>query len=202
MDGGVGHAPMAGGNFLIKPDKGVYGDVTRLALEAQFDLTTGWNQCGAAPAWPRWHRGLFWQTYCETIAPLIRENTWNYACSGTEQGLLYYYYNYCRPGYLCYHFPAFRHLAGNNRAEVLLADPALPALEPILLLKDRDMAGWTPEQLAEEADVCARELEKTAVKKTEKELVGALAEAEQRGDRAAATQIAKRLEALAKRLHN
>ncbi len=83
-----------------------------------------------------------------------------------------------------------------------LADPALPALEPILLLKDRDMAGWTPEQLAEEADVCARELEKTAVKKTEKELVGALAEAEQRGDRAAATQIAKRLEALAKRLHN
>lgn len=82
------------------------------------------------------------------------------------------------------------------------ADPDLPALEPILLLKDREMADWSPEQLAEEAAVCARELEKTAVKKTEKELVGALAEAEQRGDRATATQIAKRLEALAKRLHN
>jgi hypothetical protein len=82
------------------------------------------------------------------------------------------------------------------------ADPALPALEPILLLKDRDMAEWTPEQLAEEASVCARELERAAVKKTEKELVGALAEAEQRADRATATQIAKRLEALAKRLHN
>lgn len=82
------------------------------------------------------------------------------------------------------------------------ADQALPALEPILLLKDRDMAEWTPEQLKEEADVCARELEKAATKKTEKELVGALAEAEQRGDRAMATQIAKRLEALAKRLHN
>ncbi len=82
------------------------------------------------------------------------------------------------------------------------ADPALPPVEPILLLKDRDMAEWTPEQLAEEASVCARELEKAAVKKSEKELVGALAEAEQRGDRAMATQIAKRLEALAKRLHN
>jgi hypothetical protein len=82
------------------------------------------------------------------------------------------------------------------------ADPALPALEPILLLKDRDMAAWTPEQLAEEASVCASELEKSAAKKTEKELVGALAEAEQRADRATATQIAKRLEALAKRSHN
>lgn len=82
------------------------------------------------------------------------------------------------------------------------ADPALPALEPILLLKDRDMADWTPEQLEEEAAVCARELERAAVKKTEKELVGSLAEAERRGDRATATQIAKRLETLAKRLHN
>ncbi len=83
-----------------------------------------------------------------------------------------------------------------------LADPTLPAIEPILLLKDRDMADWTEEQLAEEAVLCARELEKSAVKRTEKELVGALAEAEQRGDRAASHQIAMRLEALAKRLHN
>jgi DNA primase len=81
-------------------------------------------------------------------------------------------------------------------------DPSLPAIEPILLLTDRDMPEWTEEQLVEEAAVCARELEKTAVKKTEKELLGALAEAEQRGDRAASIQIAKRLEAIAKRLHN
>ncbi len=81
-------------------------------------------------------------------------------------------------------------------------DPTLPAIEPILLLKDRDMPEWTAEQLVEEAVVCARELEKTAVKKTEKELVGALAEAEQRGDRAASIQIAKRLEGINKRLHN
>jgi len=64
------------------------------------------------------------------------------------------------------------------------------------------MAEWTPEQLSEEAAVCARELEKAATKKTEKELVGALAEAEQRGDRATANQIAKRLEDVAKRSHN
>lgn len=82
------------------------------------------------------------------------------------------------------------------------ADPSLPAIEPILLLTDRDMPEWSEEQLAEEASVCARELEKAAVKKTEKELLGALAEAEQRGDRAASTHIAKRLEAIAKRLHN
>ncbi len=81
-------------------------------------------------------------------------------------------------------------------------DPTLPAIEPILLLKDRDMPEWTEEQLVEEAVVCARELQKSAVKKTEKELVGALAEAEQRGDRAASHQIAQRLEAIAKRLHN
>lgn len=78
----------------------------------------------------------------------------------------------------------------------------LPPIEPILLLKDRDMADWTPEQLSDEAAVCARELEKSAVKRTEKELVGALAEAEQRGDRATANQIAKRLEDVAKRSHN
>lgn len=87
-------------------------------------------------------------------------------------------------------------------SEARQADPVLPALEPILLLKDRDMAEWTPEQLEEEAAVCARELERAAVKKAEKELVGSLAEAERRGDRATATQIAKRLETLAKRLHN
>lgn len=87
-------------------------------------------------------------------------------------------------------------------AAAMQADPTLPAIEPILLLKDRDMPDWTPEQLAEEAAVCARELEKAAVKKTEKELVGALAEAEQRGDRAASHQIAKRLEALARGSHN
>jgi DNA primase len=84
----------------------------------------------------------------------------------------------------------------------LQAAPGLPPIEPILLLKDRDMAEWTPEQLAEEASVCARELEKSAIRKTEKELVGALAEAEQRGDRATANQIAKRLEEVAKRSHN
>ncbi len=86
--------------------------------------------------------------------------------------------------------------------QALQETPGLPPIGPILLLKDRDMDGWTPEQLAEEAAVCARELEKAAIKKTEKELVGALAEAEQRGDRATATQIAKRLEDIAKRSHN
>lgn len=86
--------------------------------------------------------------------------------------------------------------------QALREAPGLPPIEPILLLKDRDMAEWNPEQLAEEAAVCARELEKAAIKRTEKELVGALAEAEQRGDRAMATQIAKRLEDVAKRSHN
>ncbi|HJV32741.1 MAG TPA: DNA primase [Patescibacteria group bacterium] len=86
--------------------------------------------------------------------------------------------------------------------QALREAPGLPPIEPILLLKDRDMAEWTPEQLTEEAAVCARELEKAATKRTEKELVGALAEAEQRGDRATATQIAKRLEDVAKRSHN
>ena len=82
--------------------------------------------------------------------------------------------------------------------------PGLPPIEPILLLKDRDMAEseWTPERLSEEAAICARELEKAAIKKMEKELVGALAEAEQRGDRATATKIAERLEDVAKRSHN
>ena len=95
--------------------------------------------------------------------------------------------------------------SGNGKApslQALQGAPGLPPIEPILLLKDRDMAEWTPEQLSEEAAVCARELEKAATKKTEKELVGALAEAEQRGDRATANQIAKRLEDVAKRSHN
>src|SRR5688572_26438005 len=95
--------------------------------------------------------------------------------------------------------------SGNGKApslQALQSAPGLPPIEPILLLKDRDMAEWTPEQLSEEAAVCARELEKAATKKTEKELVGALAEAEQRGDRATANQIAKRLEDVAKRSHN
>ncbi|HTK60589.1 MAG TPA: toprim domain-containing protein, partial [Candidatus Baltobacteraceae bacterium] len=86
--------------------------------------------------------------------------------------------------------------------QALQSAPGLPPIGPILLLKDRDMAEWNPEQLTEEAAVCARELEKAATKKTEKELVGALAEAEQRGDRATANQIAKRLEDVAKRSHN
>jgi hypothetical protein len=97
------------------------------------------------------------------------------------------------------------HYTENGKAPSLTAlqsEAGLPPIEPILLLKDRDMAEWTPEQLTDEATVCARELEKAATKKTEKELVGALAEAEQRGDRAGATQIAKRLEEVNKRSHN
>lgn len=99
------------------------------------------------------------------------------------------------------------HYTENGKAPSLQAlkdAPGLPPIEPILLLKDRDMseAEWTPERLTEEAFVCARELEKSATKKTEKELVGALAEAEQRGDRAMATHIAKRLEEVGKRSHN
>ena len=97
--------------------------------------------------------------------------------------------------------------AGNGKAPSLQAlkdAPGLPPIEPILLLKDRDMAEpeWSPERLSEEAAICARELEKAATKKMEKELVGALAEAEQRGDRATATKIAERLEDVAKRSHN
>jgi len=97
------------------------------------------------------------------------------------------------------------HYTENGKApslQALQSAAGLPPIEPILLLKDRDMAEWTPEMLSEEASVCARELEKSATKKTEKELVGALAEAEQRGDRATAIQIAKRLEEVAKRSHN
>lgn len=87
-------------------------------------------------------------------------------------------------------------------AEARRADPALPALEPILLLKERDFSGWSPEQLAAEAETCAKELEKSALRRRQKEMLGALAEAEKRGDRAAATKIAERLEEIAASTHN
>ena len=79
------------------------------------------------------------------------------------------------------------------------AEPSLPSLEPIILLKDRDLPEWTEVQLAEEAQVCLRELEKAAIRRMKKELLGALAEAEKRDDRATVNQIAKRLEELAQR---
>jgi hypothetical protein len=78
------------------------------------------------------------------------------------------------------------------------ADQALQALEPIILLKERDMSGWTDEQLSEEAFTCATELEKSAKKRTAKELVQALKEAEDRHDAAEAATVAKRLEHLMK----
>jgi hypothetical protein len=114
------HVPLATGNMLVTPNKGLYAELTKLAVKGHYDPVTGWEHCGAAPPWPQWHRAMFWRKYCEQLAPLVREHTWNFLYSGAEQGLLYYYFNYCHPGYLCYHFPAFRHLAGDQRAEILL----------------------------------------------------------------------------------
>lgn len=87
-------------------------------------------------------------------------------------------------------------------AEARKADSTLPALEPILLLKERDLPGWSPEQLSAEAETCAKELKKSALRRRQKEMLGALAEAERRGDRAAATKIAERLEEIAASTHN
>ena len=80
-------------------------------------------------------------------------------------------------------------------------DPSLPAPEPILFLRERDFAEWTENQIADEVRVCLMELEKAQIKRLQKELLGALAEAEHRADRATATHIAKRLEELAQRSH-
>lgn len=87
-------------------------------------------------------------------------------------------------------------------AEARKTDSSLPPLEPILLLTERDMSGWSPEQLADEAETCVKELEKSAIRRLQKELLGALAEAEKRGDRAEATKIAGRLEEIAVATHN
>lgn len=78
------------------------------------------------------------------------------------------------------------------------ADSTLPPIEPILLLKERDMAGWTEEQLNEEAGVCGRELEKTYRKRAVRELLSELGEAERRGDAEKAQAAAVRLERLMK----
>jgi DNA primase len=78
------------------------------------------------------------------------------------------------------------------------SDPALPPIEPIVLLKERDMAEWTEEQLREEASACLRELEKLHRKRAAKELLAALGAAEKRGDVPEANAIARRLEELMK----
>lgn len=74
------------------------------------------------------------------------------------------------------------------------ANPALPPIEPLVLLKERDMAGWTDAQILGEVEACLRELEKAARKRAAKELLGALSDAERRGDVARASAIAKQLE--------
>jgi hypothetical protein len=116
------HVPLAAGSMIIKPSKGVYEDLVKLAQEGEYNPATGWNNCGPAPEWPKWHKAMFWRKYIETLAPLVQLHTWNFLYAASEQGLLYYYFNYCQPGYVCYHFPAFFQLAGDCRAEVLLQD--------------------------------------------------------------------------------
>ncbi len=74
--------------------------------------------------------------------------------------------------------------------------PELPVLGPIVLLKERDMAGWTDEQLMEEASICERALEELARKRAIKELQAELHEAERRGDAVTMNEIAKRFDAL------
>lgn len=86
-------------------------------------------------------------------------------------------------------------------AKIRATDSSLPALEPVLLIRERDFADWTEAQISDEVRVCLAELEKAHVKRLKKELLGALAEAERRADRAQAMTIAKRLEELAQRSH-
>lgn len=76
--------------------------------------------------------------------------------------------------------------------------PGMAPTEAYLLLKERDMVGWTEEQLDREVDACALELSKLAKKRWIKELIAALAEAERGGDNERAAKIAKRLEELTK----
>lgn len=116
------HVPLAAGNMLVTPDQEVYRDLMKLAQHGHYDPVTGWNDCGPAPPWPQWHRVMFWRKYVEQLAPLVQHHSWNFLFSGSEQGLLYYYYNFCKPGYMCYHFPAIYQLAGDKRAELLLRD--------------------------------------------------------------------------------
>lgn len=74
----------------------------------------------------------------------------------------------------------------------------MPPINAFILLKERDMAGWTEEALTQEIDACLTELEKSAKKHQIKEFVAALAEAESAGDSERASRIAKRLEELTK----
>lgn len=123
------HVPLAAGSMLLTPDQKIYSDLLELALIGRYDPLTGWNDCGPAPPWPKWHRDLFYRKYVEQLASLVREHSWNFLFAGSEQGLLYYYFNYCKPGYLCYHFPAICHIAGEQRAERLLHERRHPYWE-------------------------------------------------------------------------
>lgn len=76
--------------------------------------------------------------------------------------------------------------------------PEMPPAQALVMLKERDMVGWTEEQLDQEIDACALELSKLAKKRWIKELIAALAEAERGGDAERAAKIAKRLEELTK----
>ena len=116
------HVPLACGNMLIKPDKDDYSALVELALNGHYHPASGWQNCGKAPAWPSWHRRLFPGRFLDSTYPLIREHSWNFFYAASEQGLLYYWHTYCKPGYSSYHFPSFFHLAGEGRSALLLTD--------------------------------------------------------------------------------
>lgn len=78
------------------------------------------------------------------------------------------------------------------------SEPDLPALEPIVMLKERDMAGWSEDQFSDELFACLRELEKSARKRATKEILGALSAAEKRGETARVAELSKQLEELVK----
>jgi hypothetical protein len=79
-----------------------------------------------------------------------------------------------------------------------LSNSDLPAIEPLVMLKERDMAGWSDVQISDETTACLRELEKAARHRAAKELLAALGDAEKRGDAAQAASIAKKLEEMLK----
>lgn len=74
----------------------------------------------------------------------------------------------------------------------------MPPIHAFVLLKERDMAGWTEEALTQEFDACLTQLEISALKRQKKELVAAIAEAEAAGDSERAARLAGRLEELTK----
>lgn len=76
--------------------------------------------------------------------------------------------------------------------------PDMPSVEHLAMLKERDMSGWTDEDLEREFAACAEELAKLFRGRRAKELVAAVAEAERSGDAESAARLARRLEELKK----